>query len=90
MNGWTIAGLIGLFGIMVTVILWVVSRTPNKNKVVYTDTCKQTQISAATDRKRIEDCLEQSITHLEEKVDDHHNFNKSEFKEIKDILRNSR
>ena len=93
MNTLTISGIIGAFGSIITIIIWVACHTANRDrhpaadKVVYVDTCRARISTAESERKRIEDCLEGAVNSLEKKVDEHHAYNKEQFAEIKSLIK---
>lgn len=96
-----IAALIGIFGAIIGVYawvgkhqLWVSKHTsdndihPSKKDIVFKDVCE-------VERKGINDCIEgevrlfnEKIKSINEKIDTHHSFNKSQFTEIKNLIRN--
>lgn len=85
MDGWTIVGLIAIFGTIIGVYVWVSAhisnrnRHPSANSIVYSDTCEARR-----------DCIENSVKHLEKKVNEHHEYNKERFEEIKELIRNQK
>lgn len=75
----TIGGIVAIFVILITVILWVVNRVPDKNKVVYKDTCQ-------SDQQAMKNCVEGAINLLNQKVDLYQKFMGEKIQELKDII----
>jgi hypothetical protein len=87
MQGWLITGIIGICSLIIGVYIWVAThisnrkRHPNAEELVYQRNCELRS-------KGIEDCIEIEIKNIHAKIEEHHSFNKSQFSEIKELIKN--